>query len=149
VLAELLDQYRIRFPDSNVMVVEQPTTGGCPVSLVWIRFPIELNNVANGQFPASSGFHLTVDQNFATLDQQLRLSARACNAAEFQELIQPQSLTFGKRICGHGLTARMVYSALFQTGSRLQVLVEEFPHGIHRLLLVLSSKAVPLPLEHH
>lgn len=69
-----------------------------------VACPIELNNVADGQLPASSGFHLTVDLNLTTLNQQLRLSARACNAAEFQELIEPQSFTFGSGICGHGST---------------------------------------------
>jgi hypothetical protein len=33
-----------------------------------VRYPLELNNVANHQFAASSGFHLTVDLNFTTLD---------------------------------------------------------------------------------
>ena len=59
---------------------------------------IDLNNVANNQFAASSGFHLTVDPDFTTLDQQLRLSTRICNATEFQELIQPQGFTFGSGI---------------------------------------------------
>jgi hypothetical protein len=60
--------------------------------------PIDLNNVANNQFAASSGFHLTVDADFTTLDQQLRLSTRICNAPEFQELIQPQGFMFGSGI---------------------------------------------------
>jgi len=60
--------------------------------------PIDLNNVANNQFASSSGFHHTVDPDFTTLDQQLRLSTRICNATEFQELIEPQGFTFGSEI---------------------------------------------------
>ena len=63
-----------------------------------VCLPIDLNNVTNGQFPTSPSFHCTVDLNFTTLDQQLRLSARASNATELQELIQPQSLTFGSGV---------------------------------------------------
>ena len=60
--------------------------------------PIDLNNVAHNQFAASSGFHLTVDPDFTTLDKQLRLSTRIGNATKFQELIQPQGFMFGSGI---------------------------------------------------
>ena len=39
------------------------------------KLSIDLNHIANNQFAASSGFHLTVNLNFTTLNQQLRLSA--------------------------------------------------------------------------
>jgi hypothetical protein len=48
-----------------------------------VRYSTDLNNVANNQFAASSGFHLTVDLNFTALDQQFRLSAGICNATKF------------------------------------------------------------------
>jgi hypothetical protein len=57
--------------------------------------PLDLNHVAHGQFPASPGFHLTVDLDFTTLDQQLRLSTRAGHATELQELVQSQGFTVG------------------------------------------------------
>jgi hypothetical protein len=63
-----------------------------------VRPPIDLNHVANSQFAASSGFRLAVHLNFATLDHQLCLSARVCNATELQELIQSQGFTFGSGI---------------------------------------------------
>ncbi len=48
-----------------------------------VCFSTDLNNIANNQFAASSGLHHTVDLNFTTLDQQLRLSTRIGNATEF------------------------------------------------------------------
>jgi hypothetical protein len=48
-----------------------------------VRYSTDLNNVANKQFAASSGFHRTVDLNFTALDQYFCLSARICNATEF------------------------------------------------------------------
>jgi hypothetical protein len=63
-----------------------------------VSYPIDLNNVAHNQFAASSGFHLTVDLNFTTLNQQLRLATRICNATELQELVQSQGFTFGNGI---------------------------------------------------
>ena len=63
-----------------------------------VRYPIDLNNVAQNQFAASSGFHPAVDLNFTALNQQLRLSTRIGNATELQELIQPQGFTFKNEI---------------------------------------------------
>jgi hypothetical protein len=48
-----------------------------------VRYSTDLNNVANNQLAASSGFHLTINPNFTALDQQFRLTARICNATEF------------------------------------------------------------------
>ena len=48
-----------------------------------VRYSTDRNNVANNQFPASSGFHRSVDLNVTALDQQFRLPARICNATEF------------------------------------------------------------------
>jgi hypothetical protein len=67
--------------------------------LIWrVRLSIDLNNIANNQLAASSGFHLTVDLNFTALNQHLRMSPRSGNAPEFQELIQSQGFMFGSGI---------------------------------------------------
>ena len=56
----------------------------------WIIIPLNSNNVATRQFPSPFGFQLTIDQHLAILDHQFRLPAGAGNAAELEELIEPQ-----------------------------------------------------------
>ena len=50
----------------------------------------DLDDISAAQLAASSGFDFAIHFDFAPLDQQLRLPAGAGQAAELQELIQPQ-----------------------------------------------------------
>jgi hypothetical protein len=52
-----------------------------------VRLTVDVHNVASRQSPAPSSLHLTVNLDFAALDQQLRLPARFGNATELQELM--------------------------------------------------------------
>ena len=61
---------------------------------IWHKL-IDFNNVTDYQLAAPPGFQLPIHFCLTTLDQQLGLSARIRNAAEFQELIQSQGLMFG------------------------------------------------------
>jgi hypothetical protein len=58
-------------------------TGEAPATFQRVNGPSDLNDVAHNQFAAPSGFYQTVDLNFATLNQHLRLATRIRNAAKF------------------------------------------------------------------
>ena len=55
---------------------------------------INMNDVSNRQLSSAPGFLLAVDQDFSLLNQQLCLSTRAGDAAQFQELIEADRIPF-------------------------------------------------------